>query len=87
MGEVGIESDLLDLGLLGLGLSVLNIRLRLLSLSNSLASLLVLQLGIAVGGTPRLGSLLLRAAVTIIRILTWKTHCHQGQGKRTGQCS
>lgn len=61
LGEVGVQSDLLDLGLLGL-LSLLGVGISLLGLGNGLASLLVLQLGIAVGGTPSLGSLLLGTA-------------------------
>lgn len=62
LGEVGVQSDLLDLGLLGLCLSVLGVTLGLLGLGDGLAGLLVLQLGIAIGGTPRLGSLLLGTA-------------------------
>lgn len=63
LGEVSVESDLLDLGLLGLAFGFLSVGLGLLSLSDGLTGLLVLQLGLAFVGTPRLGSLLLGAAV------------------------
>lgn len=69
LGEVSIEGDLLDLGLLGLSLSLLGVALSLLGLGDGLAGLLVFQLGIAIGSTPRLGSLLLGTAVR--NVLGW----------------
>lgn len=63
LGQVLIEGELLGLRLLGLGLGILCLSGFLLALSNSLAGLLVLQLSVAVSGTPRLGSLLLGTTV------------------------
>lgn len=68
LSEVGIERDLLDLRLLGLAFSVLSVGLGLLGLCDGLTGLLVVQLGLAVGSTPRLGSLLLGAATCCVLI-------------------
>lgn len=63
LGQVLVEGELLGLGLLGLGLGVLGLGGLLLALGDGLAGLLVLQLGVAVGSAPGLGSLLLGTAV------------------------
>lgn len=63
LGQVLVEGELLGLRLLGLGLGILSLSGFLLALGNSLAGLLVLQLGVTVSGAPRLGSLLLGTTV------------------------
>lgn len=52
LGEVGLESDLLRLRLLGLGLGILSLGILLLGLSNGLTGLLVVELGGSLGGAP-----------------------------------
>lgn len=61
LGEVVGVGDVLVLGLLGLLLGgLLSGGLLLLALGDGLASLLVLELGVALGGTPAVSGLLLR---------------------------
>lgn len=52
LSEVGLESDLLGLRLLGLDLGILSLGVLLLGLSNGLTGLLVVELGSTLGGTP-----------------------------------
>lgn len=52
LGHVGVQKDLLGLGLLGLSLGILGLGILLLGLSNGLTGLLVVELRNALGGTP-----------------------------------
>lgn len=79
LGEVGLKSDLLDLGLFVLSFGILSLGILLLGLGNGLSSLLVLELSLAFGGTPRLGSLLLGAAVKNVSIYA----CDLDETRRT----
>lgn len=85
LGQVLVEGELLGLGLLGLGLGVLGLGGLLLALGDGLAGLLVLQLGVAVGSAPGLGSLLLGTAV--VRVSKISTSERMGWTQRTEQCS
>ena len=89
LGEVLRVRDVLVLGLLLLGLLgglTLGNGLLLLGLSDLLASLLILKLSLALGGTPRLGSLLLGAAIDVVSPCL--AHCVFVNGKQlTKQCS
>lgn len=62
LSEVVVVGDVLVLRLLDLLLGILSGGILLLSLGDGITGLLVLQLSVALSGTPRLGSLLLRAA-------------------------
>lgn len=72
LGEVIGVGDAVVLGLsLGLGLGGCSLALLLVSLSNGITGLLILQLGIALVGAPAVASLLLGVTVAVRRG-TWK---------------
>lgn len=75
LGQVLVEGELLGLRLLRFGLSILSLGGLLLALSNGFSGLLILQLGVAISGAPRLGSLLLGATTIFI---SWMSRPTEG---------